>query len=123
MENNPAQLEQMYLKAIDEVKAICKKSGMEKNYIFSSTKTLSATQDDASLSASYSFEINSKDLPYKTMKPIDEFEKLNVNLRKRFDFVIEPGHICNIGDPFPIFEAKKMNIGIDTEIVKRKSSI
>lgn len=110
-------------KIIDELKSICKKVGMEKDYIFYANKLSVAIDDDDDFKDTYSIQFTFKDYQYKLLKSFKTLQE-QVSKTKYKDIVlIDPGYLPSIGDEFTAFDAFKQKVGLEAKITKKKSRI
>lgn len=107
-------------KIVEEVKGICKKVGMEKDYLFYANKLSVAVDEDDNFDDTYSIQFTFKDYPYKMLKNFRTLQE-QINKTKYKDIVLmDPGYIPSIGDEFEAFDAIKQKVNLEAKITKKK---
>lgn len=110
-----------YLK---EVRTLFRNYDLEKEYIFSAIKTLSAEGNEDYLSVNYQINVNFGDYPRKIQ---GQMNKMKDTLQKsKFAEIVnfDPSYIASIGEVFENFKARKLNVSnVESEMSMRYSSV
>lgn len=110
-----------YLK---EVRTLFRNYDLDKEYIFSAIKTLSAEGNEDYLSVNYQINVNFGDYPRKIQ---GQMNKMKATLEKsKFAEIVnfDPSYVASIGEDFENFKARKLNVsGVETEMSMRYSRI
>jgi len=113
--------ENQFQQIVDEVRSLCKKVGIEKEYIFKANRVSLATASDSKLTDEYTIEFNFKDYPEKVEKALDNLEKQIAKAKYKDAVLIDASYIPNIGDEYDLFTARKLKINLTTPLAKKKS--